>query len=219
MTDLSAHVEILSRIAEHRIVPVVVAHDTTEASVLADALAEGGLPVAEITFRTSVAADVIRALVGDGRLLVGAGTVITAGQVDTAVEAGAQFIVSPGLVRSVVERSNELGVLVIPGIATATEAIAAIEMGVRLVKFFPAESSGGAAAVRALASVFPHLQFIPTGGIDAVRATDYLSIPSVVAVGGSWMLPRHEVALGDVGALREIISEAVSAVLPSAGLL
>jgi 2-dehydro-3-deoxyphosphogluconate aldolase/(4S)-4-hydroxy-2-oxoglutarate aldolase len=211
MTTLPTTVDLLGRIAESRIVPVVVAHDVGEAAVLADALVEGGLPVAEITFRTSAAADVIRELVADGRLLVGAGTVITSEQVDVAVEAGAQFIVSPGLVRSVVERANELGVLVIPGIATATEAIAAITLGVRVVKFFPAESSGGAAAVRAFASVFPDLRFIPTGGIDEARAGDYLSIPSVIAVGGSWMLPRQEVVLGDVAALREIISTAVSA--------
>lgn len=211
MTALPTHAVLLSRIAENRIVPVVVAHDVGEAAVLADALVEGGLPVAEITFRTSAAADVIRALADDGRLLVGAGTVITAGQVDVAVEAGAQFIVSPGLVRSVVERAGELGVLVIPGIASATEAIAAIEMGVRVVKFFPAESSGGAAAVRAFASVFPDLRFIPTGGIDEVLARDYLSIHSVVAVGGSWMLPRHEVSVGNVDALRATIATAVSA--------
>jgi 2-dehydro-3-deoxyphosphogluconate aldolase/(4S)-4-hydroxy-2-oxoglutarate aldolase len=211
MTAAPTHTEILDRIAESRIVPVVVAHTVGDAAVLADALAEGGLPVAEITFRTSAAADVIRALVSDGRLLVGAGTVITAEQVDVAVEAGAQFIVSPGLVRAVVERANELGVLVIPGIATATEAIAAIELGVRLVKFFPAESSGGAPAVRAFAAVFSDLRFIPTGGIDEVLARDYLSIPSVVAVGGSWMLPRREMDLGNVSALREIVSSAVSA--------
>jgi 2-dehydro-3-deoxyphosphogluconate aldolase/(4S)-4-hydroxy-2-oxoglutarate aldolase len=211
MTAIPTHVDLLGRIAEHRIVPVVVAHSVGEAAVLADALSEGGLPVAEITFRTGAAADVIRALVDDGRLLVGAGTVITANQVDVAVQAGARFIVSPGLVRSVVERANELGVLAIPGIATATEAIAAIEMGVRVAKFFPAETSGGAAAVRSLASVFPDLRFIPTGGIDEVRAKDYLAIPSVIAVGGSWMLPRHDIALGDVSALREVISTAILA--------
>jgi 2-dehydro-3-deoxyphosphogluconate aldolase/(4S)-4-hydroxy-2-oxoglutarate aldolase len=214
MTTLPAHVDLLDRIAENRIVPVVVAHNTADAAVLAEALAEGGLPVAEITFRTSAAAEVIRALVDDGRLLVGAGTVITPEQVDVAVNAGAQFVVSPGLVQSVVERANERGVLVIPGISTATEAIAAIQMGVRVVKFFPAESSGGAAAVRAFASVFPDLRFIPTGGIDEVRAKDYLSIPSVVAVGGSWMVPRREITNGDVSALRQIISAAVSATLP-----
>jgi 2-dehydro-3-deoxyphosphogluconate aldolase/(4S)-4-hydroxy-2-oxoglutarate aldolase len=218
MTALRTHTDLLGRIAENRIVPVVVAQSVSEAAVLADALVEGGLPVAEITFRTSAAADVIRALANDGRLLVGAGTVITAEQVDVAVEAGAQFIVSPGLVRSVVERANDLGILVIPGISTATEAIAAIELGLRVVKFFPAESSGGAAAVRAFASVFPDLRFIPTGGIDAGRAGDYLSIPSVIAVGGSWMLPRREVTEANVSALREIISAAVSAVRPSAAL-
>ena len=213
MNAQPTHKDLLRRIAENRIVPVVVARAVGEAAALADALAEGGLPVAEITFRTNAAADVIRALVADGRLLVGAGTVITADQVDAAVEAGAQFIVSPGLVRSVVERAIELGVLVIPGIASVSEAIAAREMGVRVVKFFPAESSGGTAAVRAFASVLADLRFIPTGGIDESRMNDYLAIPSVIAVGGSWMLPREAVSSGDVSALREVISRTVTAAL------
>jgi 2-dehydro-3-deoxyphosphogluconate aldolase / (4S)-4-hydroxy-2-oxoglutarate aldolase len=151
----------------HVVLPVVVADDPDCAVPLGDALVAGGLPLAEVTFRTRAAPDIIRALAERGDIVVGAGTVLTPAQVDTAVEAGAVFIVSPGLSRAVVDRCFERGVLAIPGAVTATEVQAALELGLDVVKFFPAESAGGTAAISALATPFAGVSFVPTGGINA----------------------------------------------------
>ena len=173
MTDL------LARIASFGVLPVVVIDRALDADYLAEALVGGGLPIAEVTLRTPAGLDAIRALALRGDTLVGAGTVLTATQVDQAVDAGATFVVSPGLSRTVVERCLELGVLVVPGVVTATEVMAAMELGLDCVKFFPAETSGGAAAVAALAAPFPDLRVIPTGGIGPDNAASYLALPSV----------------------------------------
>jgi len=204
--------EIWQRLGDHALVPVVVLDDPAAALPLGQALIDGGLPVAEVTLRTPEALKGIQELAGHGGLLVGAGTVLTPGQVDLAVAAGARFVVSPGLSRAVVERCRAVGVPVLPGAVTATEVQAAIELGLEAVKFFPAGTSGGPAAVAALAAPFGGLRFVPTGGIDAGNAGDYLALPSVLAVGGSWMVPRAAIKAGDFARVRELTSAAVAAV-------
>jgi len=199
---------LLAKLSSHLLVPVVVIDDASTADSLGEALVTGGLPVAEVTFRTAAGPEALRRLAARGDLLVGAGTVLTAAQVDEAVAAGAQFVVSPGLSRAVVERCLEHQVLPLPGAVTATEVQAALELGLSTVKFFPAESSGGVAAVRALGAPFAEVGFMPTGGIGPDNLADYLALPAVRAVGGSWMVPRN--ALGDTVRVAELVGQAVS---------
>lgn len=201
---------VLADLALRRVVPVVVLDDAAHAGPLADALVAGGLPVAEVTFRTAAAAEAIRVMADRGDILVGAGTVLTPAQVDEAVAAGARYVVSPGLSRAVVERCFEHGVLALPGTVTATEIQAALELGLTTVKFFPAGTSGGAPAIAALTAPFGGLRFMPTGGIGPANLHDYLAIPAVTAVGGSWMVPRAAVAAGDVERIAELSREAVA---------
>ena len=201
---------VLDKLAAHRLIPVVVIDDAGQAGPLAEGLVQGGLPVAEVTFRTAAAADSIRAMAERGDVLVGAGTVLTAAQVDDAVAAGAHYIVSPGTSRAVVERAREHGVLALPGAVTATEIQAALELDVTTVKFFPAATSGGAEAISALAAPFSGLRFVPTGGIGPANLADYLALPSVVAVGGSWMVPRDLVRRRDSAGVRDLVAAAVS---------
>ncbi|SDC86831.1 bifunctional 4-hydroxy-2-oxoglutarate aldolase/2-dehydro-3-deoxy-phosphogluconate aldolase [Nocardioides lianchengensis] len=188
---------LLDELGRHRVVPVVVLDDADRADDLGAALVAGGLPVAEVTLRSLRAGAVLAALAARGDVLVGAGTVLTPDHVDLARDAGAGFIVSPGLSADVVRRCREVGLPVIPGVSTATEVMAARELGLDTVKFFPAEASGGAPAVKALASVFPGLGFMPTGGITEATAPAYLSLPAVTAVGGSWMVAPDLLAAGD----------------------
>ena len=184
--------DILERLSAHRLVPVVVIDDAARADALAQALVDGGLPVAEVTFRTPAAAEAIRIMAARGDMLVGAGTVLTPAQVDAAVAAGASYVVSPGTSRAVVERCQEHGVLALPGAVTATEVQAALELGLTTVKFFPAGTSGGAKAVAALAA--------PFGGVRLRahrrdRAGEPRRVPGAAgrsrAVGGSWMVPAR----------------------------
>ena len=166
---------MVSDLVTHRIIPVVVVNDAARADGLAQALLEGGLPVAEVTFRTTAAPEAIRAMSKQADLLVGAGTVLTPEQVDVAVDAGARFIVSPGLRADVVERAQQRGVPVIPGAVTPSELMAAQALGLTTVKFFPASTYGGASAIKALHAPFRDLQFIPTGGVSLANLADYLS--------------------------------------------
>jgi 2-dehydro-3-deoxyphosphogluconate aldolase/(4S)-4-hydroxy-2-oxoglutarate aldolase len=202
----------METIRRHRLLPVVVIRDEARADGLAEALVRGGLPLAEVTFRTEAASPDIRTRTGRPELLVGAGTVTTAAQVDQAHDAGARFVVSPGFSSSVVRRCAQLGLPVFPGVATATELLAALHEGVTTVKFFPAQTSGGAAAVRALAGPFPHVQFIPTGGITPSNLNDYLRLPHVLAVGGSWMVPADRVEKGDLETVTALVREGVALV-------
>lgn len=202
--------DVLQALSAARIVPVVVLDDAGDADALAGALVAGGLPVAEVTFRTSAAADSIRAMAARGDILVGAGTVLTVAQVDQAVAAGASFVVSPGLSRAVVERCAEHGVLALPGAVTATEVQAALELGVSTVKFFPAGTCGGPAAIKALAAPFGGVQFVPTGGVGPKNLAEYLAVPAVVAVGGSWMVPRDQVKAGDFRGVQQLTTDAVT---------
>jgi 2-dehydro-3-deoxyphosphogluconate aldolase/(4S)-4-hydroxy-2-oxoglutarate aldolase len=205
--------DVLSALSDARLVPVVVLDDAADAEGLAGALVAGGLPVAEVTFRTAAAPDSIRAMAARGDILVGAGTVLTVAQVDQAVAAGARFVVSPGLSRAVVERCGEHGVLALPGAVTATEVQAALELGLTTVKFFPAGTSGGAAAIKALAAPFGGVRFVPTGGVGPKNLADYLALPAVAAVGGSWMVPRDLVRSGDFAGIQTLTAEAVALVL------
>ena len=200
---------ILDSLCARRIVPVVVVEDAESALPLARALSDGGLPVAEVTFRTDAAADAIRRIAAETDVLPGAGTVIRPEQVDLAVAAGARFVVTPGYSERVVDRCLELGVPVVPGVATATEVMAALDRGLELLKFFPAEASGGVAALRALAGPFPRVGWIPTGGISAENAASYLELPSVPAVGGSWMVAPKLIAAGDFAEVSRLAAEAV----------
>lgn len=193
-----------------RLVPEVVLYDPADAGPLAEALVAGGLPVAEVTFRTAAAAECIRVMADRGDLLVGAGTVLTPEQVDEAVASGAEFVVSPGLSRAVVERCREHGILAVPGTVTPTEVMAALELGVTTVAFFPADASGGVAAVAALAAPFSGVSWIPAGGIGPGNLDDYLDNPAVAAVGGSWMVPRDRILAGDFDAVRRLTAQAVA---------
>lgn len=191
-----------------RIVPVVVLDDVAQAAPLADALADGGLSSVEVTFRTAAGEDALRRMASTGRLSVGAGTILTAEHVDRAVDAGARFIVSPGLAPDVVERALRHRVAVLPGIATATELQAAVRLGLTAVKLFPVEQLGGLGAVRALAAPFPAMKFMPSGGVTAENTRDYLAHSSVIAVGGSWMVPRGAIAAGDFETVRRLAATA-----------
>jgi 2-dehydro-3-deoxyphosphogluconate aldolase/(4S)-4-hydroxy-2-oxoglutarate aldolase len=210
MTDpFTGPLDPLAWLDTHRLVPVVVLRDPEDADPMADALVSGGLPVAEVTFRTPAAPEAIRRLAARGDILVGAGTVLTAGQVDQAARAGARFVVSPGLSPAVVGRCQELDLPVLAGAVTATEIQAALEFGLSTVKFFPAGTSGGPQAVVALAAPFPGLRFVPTGGIDQSNLAGYLAVPAVRAVGGSWMVPQRALASRDTEQIRQLTRQAV----------
>jgi 2-dehydro-3-deoxyphosphogluconate aldolase/(4S)-4-hydroxy-2-oxoglutarate aldolase len=194
-----------------RIIPVVVLEDVSAAAPLAEALLAGGLRTVEVTFRTAAAADAIRAMAAYPELTVGAGTALTADQVDAAVDAGARFVVTPGFGPAVVARCQALDVPVHPGIATATEIQMALDAGLDTVKFFPAEQLGGPAMIKALAAPFRSVKFIPTGGVNAGNLRSYLDLPAVVAVGGSWMVAPDLLAAGDWATVTRRTAAAVAA--------
>jgi 2-dehydro-3-deoxyphosphogluconate aldolase/(4S)-4-hydroxy-2-oxoglutarate aldolase len=171
-----------------RIIPVVAIHETENAHPLADALIKGGLPCAEITFRTQAANSVIETLAQRQDILVGAGTVLTIEQAKTAIDAGAGFIVSPGFSTRVVEYCLDRSVPVIPGVCTPTEIQQALDSGLSLLKFFPAEATGGLKTLKAVCAPYTMVSLIPTGGINAKNLCDYLAHPQVPAIGGSWMV-------------------------------
>lgn len=202
---------VIDAISAARLVPVVVLEDPDSASALGDALLGGGLNCVEVTFRTDAAAAAIRSMATNPELLVGAGTVVTAAQVDQAVEAGARYIVSPGFSSAVVDRCRELNVPAFPGIATATEIQMALDAGLDTVKFFPAGALGGPSMLKALAAPFRSVRFIPTGGVTDANLADYLSIPSVVAVGGTWMVAPDLLASGQWDEVRKRTEAAVAA--------
>jgi 2-dehydro-3-deoxyphosphogluconate aldolase / (4S)-4-hydroxy-2-oxoglutarate aldolase len=191
------------------VVPVVVVQDAKEAWPLAEALKAGGLRCAEVTFRSAAAAEAIRAMAEDPEVVVGAGTVLQAGQLEQAVEAGARFIVTPGFSREIVRLAQDASLPVFPGVATATEIQMALDEGVDVVKFFPAEPMGGVATLKALAGPFPMVRFIPTGGITAENLSRYLELKTVLAVGGSWMVAPALLAEGRFEEVRRLAAEAV----------
>ena len=201
------------RIAACGVVPVVVLEDAKDAKPLAEALVEGGLPVAEVTFRTAAAEESIRIMAeAYPDMLVGAGTVLSVEQAQRAVNAGAKFIVSPGFDEEVVDWCLANNVPVYPGIITPSEATKAVKRGLKIVKFFPAEQFGGVATIKALAAPFTTLKFMPTGGINAKNIRDYLTNSKIIACGGSWMVKGDLVKAGDFAKIKELVKEAVELV-------
>ncbi|MER5936934.1 bifunctional 4-hydroxy-2-oxoglutarate aldolase/2-dehydro-3-deoxy-phosphogluconate aldolase [Streptomyces sp. NPDC001928] len=191
------------------VVPVVVVDDPSDAVPLARALVAGGLPAIEVTLRTPAALEAIRA-VADAvpEAVVGAGTVITPEQVTRAVTAGARFLVSPGWTDLLLEAMRASGVPYLPGVSTTSEVVALLERGVREMKFFPAEAAGGTAYLKSLNGPLPQARFCPTGGIGPAIAPDYLALPNVGCVGGSWMLPADAIAARDWGRVEALAREA-----------
>lgn len=174
---------------EYRVVPVVVIKELNDTIPTLKALCDGGLPVAEITFRTACAAEAIALGVKEfPDMHIGAGTVINADQAKKAIEAGAQFIVSPGLSAEVADVCQKAGIPYLPGCATPTEIMQAIALGLDIVKFFPANVYGGLSAIKALAGPFPQIKFLPTGGVDMGNINEFLAFDKIVAVGGSFMM-------------------------------
>lgn len=201
---------VIDRIAAARVVPVVVVDGAEEGLALADAISAGGLPIAEVTLRLPGAMDALRAIATQRPdVLVGAGTVISADQVDEAVDAGAQFLVSPGTFEPVIRRAQERGVPILPGVASASDVMRALDLGVHLVKVFPASVVGGPAAIKALSAPFPQVKFMPTGGVNAANIHEYLDLPAVVAAGGSWMVERPLVTSGDFAEITRRTKDAV----------
>ncbi|WP_020116017.1 bifunctional 4-hydroxy-2-oxoglutarate aldolase/2-dehydro-3-deoxy-phosphogluconate aldolase [Streptomyces canus] len=191
------------------VVPVVVLQDASDAVPLARALVAGGLPAIEVTLRTPAAPDAIRAIAEEvPDAVVGAGTVITPGQVRESVAAGARFLVSPGWTDVLLEAMRGSGVPFLPGVSTASEVVALLERGVREMKFFPAEAAGGTAYLKSLAGPLPQARFCPTGGIGPGNAPEYLSLPNVGCVGGTWMLPTDAIAARDWGRVEALAREA-----------
>ncbi|WP_406167405.1 bifunctional 4-hydroxy-2-oxoglutarate aldolase/2-dehydro-3-deoxy-phosphogluconate aldolase [Streptomyces canus] len=191
------------------VVPVVVIEDASDAVPLARALVAGGLPAIEVTLRTPVALDAIRAIAGEvPDAVVGAGTVITPDQVTQTVAAGARFLVSPGWTDVLLAAMQASGVPFLPGVSTTSEVVALLERGVTEMKFFPAEAAGGTAYLRSLAGPLPQARFCPTGGIGPENAPEYLSLPNVGCVGGTWMLPADAIAARDWGRVEALAREA-----------
>lgn len=203
---------VFDEIEQHRLVPVIAIDDTPQAMPLADALVTGGLPVAEVTFRTDAAAEAIRLMAGRGDLIVGAGTVLSPQQVDQAQAAGATFIVSPGFNPKVVAHAQNVGMPICPGVSTPTDIEQAIEHGLSVVKFFPAEAFGGLATLKAMAAPYREVRFIPTGGIGPKNVLEYLAFDRVVACGGSWMVKPTLYAEGDFVPVELAVAEAVTLV-------
>ena len=206
----------LDRLGEIRIVPVVVIDDADRAPEVADALAAGGIGCAEITLRTPQGLEAIRSIGHRTDFVVGAGTVLTVDQVDRCVDAGARFLVSPGFDDEVVARARHHDVAVFPGVATATEIQRALRAGLDVVKFFPADRLGGLDMIRALAAPFADVRFLPSGGVSASNAAEYLRHPAIFGVSGSWMVTRDAIAAGDFDAIVHL-SRSAAALVVDAG--
>ena len=203
---------IREQLEKIKIVPVVAIEECGNANNLADALVEGKLPCAEITFRTSTATDSIRIMAKRGDILVGAGTVITVSQAKQAVDNGAKFIVSPGFVPKVVEYCVDNHIPVLPGICTPSELCMALEYSLSVVKFFPAEAYGGLKTLKALSAPFANMRFVPTGGIDSTNVSDYLNFKKVIACGGSWMVKSEMISEQKFDEIAKLTLEASSIV-------
>lgn len=196
---------IEQRLRDIRIVPVIAINDVAQAVPLAKVLVENGLPCAEVTFRTEAAAESIRLMrEAYPELLIGAGTVLTTEQVDTAIDAGVDFIVSPGLNPTTVKYCQQRGVTIVPGVNNPSLVEQAMEIGLKTLKFFPAEPSGGVAMLKALTAVYP-VNFMPTGGVSPANVESYLALKSVVACGGTWMVPTDKMDKGDWEGIAELI--------------
>ncbi len=204
----SAEAEKLCRLAP--VIPVLVVDDAAQAKGLAGALVRGGLPVLEVTLRTPAALDVIREMARVAGGVVGAGTLLTPKDVQNAVDAGAQFGVSPGATDTVLSACEEAGLPLLPGAATSSEVMRLLERGYTVQKFFPAEANGGAPALKAIGAPIPQVTFCPTGGVSMANVADYLSLSNVLCCGGSWVAPKDRVAAGDWGAIERLAAEAAA---------
>lgn len=201
--------EVLAEIERLKVVPVVAIQDAKDAPALADALLAGGLPCAEITFRTAAAPRAIERIAVRGDILVGAGTVLSVDQAKAAAGAGAKFIVSPGISPKVVGYCVENGIPVTPGICTPTDIETALGFGLEVVKFFPAEAIGGLKLLKAMSAPYGMMRFIPTGGINTQNLPDYLAFEKVLACGGSWMVKKDLIAAGKFDEITRLAREAV----------
>ena len=209
---------VLEKIQKTGIIPVVVINDAKDAEPLAKALIEGGLPCAEVTFRTDAAEESIRIMKEKfPEMLLGAGTVLTTEQVDRAVAAGAEFIVSPGLNPRIVKYCVEKNIPITPGCANASDIEQALENGLEVVKFFPAEPAGGLKMIKALAAPYVNVKFMPTGGINEKNVREYLAYNRIVACGGSWMVKADLVKNGEFDKITEMCKECVEIVKESRG--
>ncbi len=205
--------EVLKQMSEFGIIPVVVLNDTKDAEPLGKALVEGGIPCAEVTFRTEAAEESIRIMAEKfPEMLVGAGTILTTEQVDRAVAAGAKFIVSPGLNPKVVQYCIDKNIPVTPGIITPGEMEQAIELGLEVVKFFPAESFGGLKTIKSMAAPYNKMKFMPTGGISPSNVREYLAFDKIIACGGSWMVAGNLVKEGKFDEITRLVAEAAEIV-------
>ena len=201
--------DITERFEKLGVVPVVVLEDAKDAVPLATALVEGGLPCAEVTFRTEAAEESIRLMTEQfPEMLVGAGTVLTVEQVDAAVRAGAKFIVSPGFDAEIVDYCLKNEIPVFPGCISPSEVAQAVKRGLKVVKFFPAEPAGGISMIKAMAAPYTGLKFMPTGGINAKNLGEYLSSDKIVCCGGSWMVKGELVKNGEFNKIRQLTEEA-----------
>lgn len=201
---------IAEQFYEYGVVPVVVLEDVEDALPLAQALTEGGLPCAEVTFRTEAAEESIRRMREKyPDMLVGAGTVLTTEQVDRAVKAGAKFIVSPGFDPEIVDYCLGKEIPVFPGCTTPSELAQAVKRGMKVVKFFPAEQAGGVAMIKAMAAPYNTVKFMPTGGISAKNLKEYLEYDKILCCGGSWMVKGDMIRNGEFGKIKELTEEAV----------
>ena len=205
--------QVLEKIKEIGIIPVVVLDDAKDAAPLAKALIDGGLPCAEVTFRTAAAEECICIMSEQfPEMFVGAGTVLTTEQVDRAVAAGAKFIVSPGLNPRIVKYCVEKGITITPGCTNPSDVEQAIENGLEVVKFFPAEQAGGLPMIKAMAAPYVGMKFMPTGGISPSNVKEYLAYDRIIACGGSWMVKGDLVKAGDFAKITELCKEAVEMV-------
>ena len=205
--------EMMQQLKKIGIIPVVVLNDVKDALPLAERLMKGGLPCAEVTFRTAAAEESIRQISkAFPDMIVGAGTVLTTEQADRAIDAGSKFVVSPGFNPKVTEYVLKKGVPMTPGVCTPTEIDAAMSLGLDVLKFFPAEPSGGLKMIKAVAAAYVNLQFMPTGGINADNVRDYLKYDRIVACGGSWMVSGALVKEGKFDEIENLVREAANIV-------
>lgn len=210
MTPLNASQEALKICQLAPIIPVLVVDEAAQAEPLAQSLVAGGLPALEVTLRTPAALEVIAEMSKVAGGVVGAGTLLTPQDVIAAKEAGATFGVSPGATPRLLDACEDAQLPLLPGAATATEAMALLERGYSMLKFFPAEASGGAAALKAIGAPIPQVSFCPTGGVSMGNAIDYLSLPNVVCAGGSWVAPKDKVQAGDWDGITALAREAAA---------
>lgn len=205
--------ELIEKLENAGLVPVIAIEDAENAVPLARAFVDAGLPVAEITFRTDAAEDAIRAITAEvPEILVGAGTVLSVAQVQSAVSAGAAFIVSPGFNPKVVDFCVENGITVVPGINNPTGIEMALDRGLKHVKFFPAEASGGLKMLKAMSAPYGAVRFMPTGGVKLANLAEYLSAPMVFAAGGSWVATKDLIAKKNFDEIGNLVREAVAVV-------